>query len=114
MDFGVTSTRLPDDVALITVSGEIDVSTAPTLRDRLTDAVNDGAHRLVVDLTQVEFLDSTALGVLVGALKRIRAVDGDVVLVCTADRLLKIFRITRLTEVFPIVPDLPSAQAWRG
>lgn len=114
MDFSVTSTRLPDDVALITVSGEIDVATAPRLRERLLDAVNDGARRLIVDLTPVVFMDSTALGVLVGGLKRMRAVDGDLVLVCTAERLLKLFRITRLSKVFPIVPDVPSARSWRA
>ncbi|MER7079135.1 anti-sigma B factor antagonist [Saccharopolyspora kobensis] len=114
MDFSVTSTRLPDDVALIAVSGEIDVYTAPALREQLVDAVDDGARRLIVDLGQVDFMDSTALGVLVGGLKRVRAVDGDLVVVCTADRLLKTFRITGLAEVFPIVPDLPSARSWRA
>ncbi|MER6988429.1 STAS domain-containing protein [Saccharopolyspora hirsuta] len=114
MDFSVTSTRLPGDVALITVSGEIDVYTSPALRERLTDAVHDGARRLIVDLSQVDFLDSTALGALVGGLKRMRAADGDLVLVCTAERLIKIFRITGLTEVFPILPDVPSARAWRA
>lgn len=109
MDFRVSSARLPDDVALITVGGEIDVHTAPRLRELLVDAVNDGARRLIVDLTQVELLDSTALGVLVGGLKRIRSVEGDLVLVGAGERLLKIFRITRLTEVFPILPDLPAA-----
>ncbi|MER5390897.1 STAS domain-containing protein [Saccharopolyspora sp. NPDC002686] len=114
MDFSATSTRLPDDVALISVSGEIDVYTAPALRERLIDAANDGATRLIVDLTRVDFMDSTALGVLVGALKRMRTNDGDLVLVCTAERLLRLFRITRLNELLPIVPDLPSARSWRA
>ncbi|MER7015719.1 STAS domain-containing protein [Saccharopolyspora sp. NPDC000359] len=114
MDFSVTSTRLPGDVAVISVSGEIDVYTTPALREQLVDAVNGGAHRLIVDLAQVDFLDSTALGVLVGALKWMRAVDGDLVVVCTADRLLKTFRITGLTKVLPVVPDIPSAQSWRA
>ncbi|MGW1679345.1 STAS domain-containing protein [Saccharopolyspora sp. NPDC002376] len=110
----MTSTRLPDDVTLVTVSGEVDVYTSPALRERLTDAVNDGAARLIVDLTQVDFMDSTALGVLVGGMKRMRAINGDLVLVCVAERLLKIFRITGLSRVFPIVPDLPSARSWRA
>ena len=50
----------------------------------------------------VEFLDSTGLGVLVGGLKRVRAHDGSLRLVCTQERILKIFRITGLTKVFPI------------
>jgi anti-sigma B factor antagonist len=113
MDFGVTSSRLAYGVTLIAVTGEVDVYTAPTLRERLTGAVNDGAFRLIVDLTGVDFLDSTGLGVLVGSLKRVRAHDdGSLLLVCDAERLLKIFRITGLTKVFHIVPDLASARAW--
>jgi len=112
MDLGVTSSRLPDDVTLITVVGEIDVYTAPTLRERLIEAVHDGALRLIVDLTGVDFLDSTGLGVLVGGLKRVRSRQGALLLVCQAERLLKIFRITTLTKTFHIMPDVVSARAW--
>ncbi|HSX68199.1 anti-sigma factor antagonist [Nocardioides sp.] len=100
-----------DGVSVVAVKGEIDVYTAPRLRDRITDLVGGGAYRIVVDLEGVEFLDSTGLGVLVGGLKKVRAHGGSLQLVCTQERLLKIFRITGLAKVFVIHDDLDSAIA---
>ena len=96
------STREVDGTTVVSVGGEIDVYTAPKLRDKITELVASGSHDLVVDLEAVEFLDSTGLGVLVGGLKKVRAHDGSLQLVCTQDRLLKIFRITGLAKVFAI------------
>lgn len=96
------ATHEVDGTTIVTVGGEIDVYTAPKLRDKITELVGGGAYRLVVDLEAVEFLDSTGLGVLVGGLKKVRAHDGSLRLVCTQDRLLKIFRITGLAKVFDI------------
>lgn len=95
-------TRTLGDRTIVEVGGEIDVYTAPKLREQLVDLVNAGRFHLVVDMEGVEFLDSTGLGVLVGGLKRVRAHDGSLHLVCTQERILKIFRITGLTKVFPI------------
>ena len=72
------------------------------LRDKITELVNAGNHELLVDLEAVEFLDSTGLGVLVGGLKKVRAQEGTMALICSQDRLLKIFRITGLAKVFTI------------
>jgi anti-sigma B factor antagonist len=94
---------------VIEVAGEIDVYTAPKLREKIAALVDDGVYDLVIDLERVEFLDSTGLGVLVGGLKRVRTHDGSLSLVCTQERLLKIFRITGLTKVFDIHPDVASA-----
>ncbi|NED58366.1 STAS domain-containing protein, partial [Micromonospora aurantiaca] len=66
-----------------------------------------------VDMEKVEFLDSTGLGVLVGGLKRVRAHDGSLELVCTQERILKIFRITGLTKVFGIHDSIADAEAKR-
>ena len=96
---------------VVDVGGEIDVYTAPKLRERLVGLVNDGHHDLIVNLEGVDFLDSTGLGVLVGALKRVRAHEGTLVLVCTQERLLKIFRITGLAKVFPIYDSVEAASA---
>lgn len=85
---------------VIEVGGEIDVYTAPKLREALVDAVESGHKKLIVDVEQVDFLDSTGLGVLVGTLKRVRAEDGSLDIVCTHERLLKIFEITGLDKVF--------------
>lgn len=87
---------------VVAVGGEIDVYTAPKLRDRITELVADGVYDLVVDMEAVEFLDSTGLGVLVGGLKKVRAHDGSLELICNQERLLKIFRITGLAKVFTI------------
>ncbi|CAN5883937.1 anti-sigma factor antagonist BldG [soil metagenome] len=97
------------DWTVIAVGGEIDVYTAPKLRDALVDLVNKGRYHLVVDVEQVDFLDSTGLGVLVGGLKRVRANDGGLRIVCTQERLLKIFRITGLTKVFAIHDTVAAA-----
>lgn len=97
------------DWAVVTVGGEVDVATAPRLREQLIDVVNGGQNRIVVDLTDVEFLDSTGLGVLVGALKRVRTQDGDLALVCTESRIVKVFEITGLTKVFTMYESVDEA-----
>jgi anti-sigma B factor antagonist len=101
------TTREADGKTIVAVGGEIDVYTAPKLRDKITELVSAGSYELVVDMQAVEFLDSTGLGVLVGGLKKVRAHDGSLELVCNQDRLLKIFRITGLAKVFVIheTPD---------
>lgn len=103
------STRTEAGRTVVAVGGEIDVYTAPKLREQLVDLVAGGSHHLIIDLEGVEFLDSTGLGVLVGGLKRVRAHDGSLQLVCTQDRILKIFRITGLTKVFPIHATVSEA-----
>jgi anti-sigma B factor antagonist len=101
--------RKEGDWTVLEVGGEVDVYTAPKLRERLVELVGDGQYRIIVDMTKVEFLDSTGLGVLVGGLKRIRSHEGNLALVCNAERILKIFRITGLTKVFPIYDTLDEA-----
>jgi anti-sigma B factor antagonist len=98
-----------DGIEIVDVEGEIDVYTAPRLRELLIDLVNNGRYQLVVNMEKVEFLDSTGLGVLVGGLKRVRAHDGSLDLVCTQERILKIFRITGLTKVFGIHDTVDEA-----
>ena len=99
---------------VISVTGEIDVYTAPNLRERLNELVADGHYDLVVDMAGVDFLDSTGLGVLVGGLKRARSHDGTLRLVCDQEKILKVFRITGLTKVFPIHATLADALAAPG
>jgi anti-sigma B factor antagonist len=103
------ATRSVSDHTVLEIGGEIDVYTAPTLRERLLEMVNAGERRVVVDLGKVEFLDSTGLGVLVGAHRRLRAVEGVLALVCPHERLLKIFRITGLDSVFKIHGSVEDA-----
>ena len=107
------STREVDGTTIVAVGGEIDVYTAPKLRDKITELVGDGIFHIVIDMESVEFLDSTGLGVLVGGLKKVRAHDGSLELICTQDRLLKIFRITGLAKVFVIHDSADGALAAR-
>jgi len=103
------ASRTEGDKTVVSVGGEIDVYTAPKLREQIVQLVEDGQYHLVIDMEDVEFLDSTGLGVLVGGLKRVRAHDGTLCLVCTQERILKIFRITGLTKVFPIHSTVAEA-----
>ena len=98
-------------ITVIAVGGEIDVYTAPKLREKLISLVEDGSYQLIVDMEAVEFLDSTGLGVLVGGLKRVRAQDGWIDLVCTQSRILRIFKITGLNKVFNIYNSVAEATA---
>jgi anti-sigma B factor antagonist len=104
-------TRHEDGRTIIEVGGEIDVYTAPKLRDKITELVGNGNYHLVVDMERVDFLDSTGLGVLVGGLKKVRAHDGSMQLICNQERLLKIFRITGLAKVFSIHASQTDALA---
>ncbi len=100
-----------DGWSVLEVGGEIDVATAPRLREQLIKLVNDQQLRIVVDLHDVDFIDSTGLGVLIGALKRVRTNDGDLVLVCTDPRIVKVFEITGLDQVFRILPSVDAVVA---
>lgn len=97
--------------SVVSVHGEIDVYTAPDLRERLNELVASGQYHLVLDLQGVDFLDSTGLGVLVGGLKRVQSRGGELSLVCAQERILKVFRITGLTSVFSIYSVLDEALA---
>lgn len=96
---------------VLEVAGEVDVYTAPTLRDRITDLLDAGQRRLVVNLATVEFIDSTGLGVLVGALNRAKDLGGRLDLVCPQERVLKLLRITGLDEVFSVYRAVDDAIA---
>ena len=99
------------DWSVVTVGGEIDVATAPRLREQLIALVNGGSYHLVIDLEAVDFIDSTGLGVLIGALKRVRTQGGELALVCTERRILKVFEITGLDRVFRIGGTVEEAMA---
>ena len=110
MDAGATS-RDVGDRTVVEVTGEIDVYTASVMRERLVSLLDEGRTDLIVDLTDVGFMDSTGLGVLVGVLKKVRGHGGRLQLVISSERLLKVFRITALTQVFTIHDTLDAALA---
>jgi anti-sigma B factor antagonist len=94
---------------VVSVFGEVDVATSPDLRERLVQLIGDGANRLVLDLEGVDFLDSTGLGTIIGALKRARTHGGDLRLVCTQARVTRLFEITGLDKAVPLQPSLDAA-----
>lgn len=113
MDLKIRTKHL-DGVPIIELEGEVDVYTAPRLKSRLVDLVDQGKYQIVVDLEQVDFMDSSGLGVLVGGLKRVRTRDGAIHIICTKEKILKIFRITGLTKVFPIYSTQEEAVSALG
>jgi anti-sigma B factor antagonist len=110
MELSLTA-RAANGYTVLEISGEIDVYTAPELRDELQRLLGEGVTHIVVDLTRVEFLDSTGLGVLAGVHRRLRGSDGSLRLVLNHERLLKIFRITGLDSVFEIYETVDAATA---
>jgi anti-sigma B factor antagonist len=105
------SSDVREDVTVVHVGGEIDVYTAPVLREHLDEHITQGRHQLVVDLGAVSFMDSTGLGVLVGRLKLVRVKNGTLRLVCSSERILKVFSITGLDKVFQIFASVDDAVA---
>ncbi|RNL83326.1 STAS domain-containing protein [Halostreptopolyspora alba] len=90
------------DCVTVTVRGEIDLYTAPQLRSEFVHALDDGAHRLIVDMSRVEFCDSTGLNVLLSAMKRSREKGGDLILVAPNSAVTKLLEVTGLDSVFTI------------
>jgi|SRR5580698_4612975 anti-sigma B factor antagonist len=111
MDLGLTVDDTHPPLTVVAVEGEIDVATAPSLRAQLVELIADGKINLIVDLEAVGFLDSTALGVLVSTVKRVRSDGGDLSIVCANEHILKVFEITGLTTVFTIHDTLGAALA---
>jgi anti-sigma B factor antagonist len=108
VDLSITSEER-DAATVVHVGGEIDVYTAPVLREHLDEHISAGRHHLVVDLEAVSFMASTGLGVLVGRLKLVRAANGTLRLVCSNDRILSVFSITGLDKVFQIFASVDEA-----
>jgi len=110
MDLDVRS-RSQGDWAVLSVEGEIDMFTAPKLREALVGLVDSGSYRIVVDLQGVTFMDSTGLGTLVGGLKRVKEHDGALSLVCSSRPVMRVLTITGLNNVFPIHGSIDDAVA---
>ena len=108
-EFNLTSEPIDDTRQVVAVAGEIDLFTAPELKAALGEALDSGHTRIVVDLAETTFLDSTALGVLIGAVKRLRSRDGVLTIVNTDPNIAKTFEITGLDQIFTIRPTRDEA-----
>jgi anti-sigma B factor antagonist len=110
-DFDVETIDGGEPVVVIAVHGQADLHTAPELRNAITAALDGGAAGLVVDLSEATFIDSMTLGVLLGAVKRLRPSGGKVAIVCSDPHIRRIFEITLLDRVFSLHTDLEAARA---
>ncbi len=102
MEFNIATEQTAGGVAVIEVAGELDLYTAPRLKEALLQALGDGMLRIVIDMSGVHFIDSSALGVLIGGVKRLKPKDGRLVLVSVDENVNWIFQITGLNSVFDI------------
>jgi anti-sigma B factor antagonist len=107
--FHLTEHELDDHATIIAVEGEIHVSTAPEFSRLLVASIAAGRTSMVIDLSSVEFIDSTGLSVLLNALRRVTRAGGRMALVCTNPTVLRLFEITRLDSTFDIHAKLGPA-----
>ena len=111
MNFDIKTEQLADRVYVVSLAGEVDLYTAPELKQQLLEVIGQGASHVIVDFTNTTFIDSTTLGVLVGGVKRLRTNEGELALVCSDRNIAKIFEITGLDRVFAIYETREEAVA---
>src|SRR3954470_7475740 len=109
MVFAIEDRVVDDGTHIVAVAGEIDLFTAPEFKQRVSAPIDEGRTHVVVDLTETTFIDSSSLGVLIGAHRRLRRLDGTLVIVCSNEAIVKTFKITGLDSVFTIVRSLDEA-----
>ena len=101
--------RQVDDAYVVAVTGEIDLFTVPEFKDRIAKAIDAGVATIVVDLTETTFIDSSSLGVLISAHRRLAGRGGSLRVVCTNDAIVKTFRITGLDGVLAVAGSVDEA-----
>jgi anti-sigma B factor antagonist len=107
--FRVSAQQLDPDTQVIAVRGEIHVSTAPEFSRLLNEVIGAGTTQVVLDLAEVDFIDSTGLSVLLNGLRRVTRRGGRMAIVCTNPTVLRLFVITRLDSTFEIVSTREQA-----
>jgi anti-sigma B factor antagonist len=105
--------RREGPAAVLSVAGDVDAANAHVLREAVLSAIDDGPQLVIVDLTEVGYIDSVGLGTLVVSLKRASEQQARLRLVVTNPQIEKIFKITGLLTAFEIYRDLPSAASLR-
>ena len=111
MNLEIDTQKTPDQIALVHLKGEIDLHTCSLLRDALRELIEQGCYRIVINLAEVPYLDSAALGVLVDAVRRVREHEGGISLVQTTPFVRRAFEITRLVKIFQLYDDNEAALA---
>lgn len=111
MNLKVTPTPVRAGVVALDLEGEVDVYTAPLLRQEIMDQVDKGTKNILVHLEKVEYLDSTGLGILIGGVKRLKEQNGSLKLVGPSPRISRIFDITGLNRIFDVYATQADALA---
>ena len=110
-NFELSERLLDEKSVVLEVRGEIHATTAPEFSERLNEAIADGRTGVILDLTGVEFIDSTGLSVLLNGLRRVTRSRGSMVLACANPTVLRLFEITKLDSTFEILPSCEEAVA---
>jgi len=105
----VTSERKSASAGFVKLSGEVDVYTSPRVRTAMLSLLDSGCSSLIVDLSEVDYLDSSGLGILVAGLKRAREHSGEVFLVSPKPRIVHVLEVTGLDKVFRILGSVDEA-----
>ena len=103
-----------DQMTILTLSGRFDAHVAPQVRESLLRLLDEGHNHVLVDMAEVNFVDSTGLSVLVSGMKRCRQAGGDLALMQLQQPVRIIFELTRLDKAFEIYPDRAMAEAGVG
>jgi anti-sigma B factor antagonist len=114
MNFDIKTEQVAGGPYVISLTGEVDLYTAPEFKQQLLDVIAQGSKDVIVDFSDTTFIDSTTLGVLVGGVKRLRTNGGQLSLVCSDRNITKIFEITGLDRVFTIYPTRDEAVSKAG
>jgi anti-sigma B factor antagonist len=102
-------TRFSAGAAIVSVSGEVDMFTSPDLRHELQRLTEDAVPRIVVDLKEVNFMDSSGIATLVQALKEARPFGGKVVLAAPGETVMRVLRLANLTSLFSVHETVEGA-----
>lgn len=111
LEIEVNARPAGNNLYLVEVSGEIDLYTGPRVKDCIHDLIDQENYNLIVDLEDVRYMDSTGLGILMSALKRVEEKGGRIVIVCNNARVMKIFKLTGFVHTFSIFDTEEEAVA---
>jgi anti-sigma B factor antagonist len=114
IEFAIEDRPIDGDTHVVAVSGEVDLFTAPEFKQRVMTPIAAGVEHVIVDLTETAFIDSSSLGVLIGAHRRLKARGGRLVVACDDEAIVKTFRITGLDGVFKLVDSVEAALGERA
>jgi anti-sigma B factor antagonist len=113
-EFGIKDRPVDGNTHVVSVSGEVDLFTAPEFKQRVTAPIAAGVDHVIVDLMETTFIDSSSLGVLIGAHRRLKARGGGLIVACDAESIVKTFRITGLDGVFRLTDSVDAALIGRA